>query len=255
MSRKINKQFSFNTNLPVKEFEEIPGKGIKGYVNGKYIVLGSEYFVTGHVTSKDNTSTKVFLMIDGEIIGFFGFINEYRKELKSTIAKLSKKYNLKLLSGDNDAERKNLEIFFGKKADLFFNQKPEEKMQYVKRLQKEGHKVMMIGDGLNDAGALKQSDIGIAVSDDTNNFSPACDAILDGSSFSKIPSFINLAKANKKVITRTFIISLLYNIIGLSFAATGTLSPVVAAILMPISSLSIVLVTTLSTNFIAKKLF
>ncbi len=253
LSRKIHSQFIKNKILSVGRFEEIPGKGIKGYVDEKYVILGSEYFVTGFVSSENNSSAKVFLMIDGEVIGYFSFDNTYRNGLNGLVTELSEKYNLKLLSGDNDSERNTLEMIFGKKADLFFNQKPEEKMFFVQKLQQEGRKVMMIGDGLNDAGALKQSDIGIAVSDDTNNFSPACDAILDGSSFFKIPAFIGLAKANKKIITGVFIISLAYNLIGLSFAVQGTLSPVIAAILMPISSVSIVLSAMLSTTIIAKR--
>ncbi len=252
LSRKIHTQFETGKLFTVKDFIEIPGKGTKGYVDGKYMILGSEYFVTGAVSSSANTSAKVFLMIDGEIIGYFSFANAYRSGLNKVVMKLSETLNLKLLSGDNDSERTTLETIFGKKADLFFNQKPEEKMNYVQGLQHSGHKVMMIGDGLNDAGALRQADVGIAVSDDTNNFSPACDAILDGSSFAKMPAFISLAKASKKVIITTFVISLFYNFIGLSFSVQGILSPVVAAILMPISSVSIVLLATVSTTLIAK---
>ncbi len=252
LSRKIHTQFANDKSLAVSEFKELPGKGIKGYVDGKYVILGSEYFVIGSIAPGNNRSSKVFLMLEGEIIGYFSFTNAYREGLDALIAKLSRNHNLKLLSGDNDSERKAIEKIFGKKADLFFNQKPEEKMHYVQKLRQNGHKVMMIGDGLNDAGALKQSDVGIAVSDDTNNFSPACDAILDGSSFSRIPAFISLAKESKKVIVTTFIVSLTYNIIGLSFAVQSILSPVIAAILMPISSVSIVLLVTLSTTIIAK---
>lgn len=252
MSRKIYSQFADKEIIGVKEFEEHPGKGIKGLVDGKYILLGSEYFITGFVSSGNNFSSKVFLMIEGEIIGYFSFASSYRKELGNLTAKLSENYDLELLSGDNDSERKIIETFFDKKSNLIFNQTPEEKMNYVQQLRQQGRNVMMIGDGLNDAGALKQSDIGIAISDDTNNFSPACDAILDGSSFFRIPAFISLAKAGKKVIIATFIISLTYNIIGLSFAVQGILSPVVAAILMPISSVSIVLLAILSTTVISK---
>ena len=252
LSRTIHTQFTNDKHLTVSEFKELPGKGIKGYVDGKYVILGSEYFVIGSIAPGNNDSSKVFLMLEGEIIGYFSFTNSYREGLDALITKLSKNYNLKLLSGDNDSEKETTERIFGKKTDLLFNQKPEEKMHYVQKLQQKGHKVMMIGDGLNDAGALKQSDVGIAVSDDTNNFSPACDAILDGSSFYRIPAFISLAKASKKVIIITFIISLTYNIIGLSFAVQGILSPVIAAILMPISAVSIVLLATLSTTVIAK---
>jgi Cu+-exporting ATPase len=185
-------------------------------VRGKNIILGSEFLITGSEKSSNNFSTKVFLMIDGNVIGYFNFKNAYRPGLNQLVNSLKKDFDLKLLSGDNDAEKENLEIIFGENATLLFNQKPDDKMQFVQNLRKRNRQVIMIGDGLNDAGALQQSNIGIAVSDDTNNFSPACDAILDGSSFDKIPDFIQLAKSGKKVIIATFIISLIYNIVGFS---------------------------------------
>ena len=111
---------------------------------------------------------------------------------------------------------------------------------------------MMIGDGLNDAGALKQSNIGIAVAEHANNFTPASDAIIEAKQFSKLPKFITLCKANKNIVMAAFILSLVYNIVGESFAVQGNLSPLIAAILMPISSLSILLITFGSSNLLAK---
>lgn len=111
----------------------------------------------------------------------------------------------------------------------------------------------MVGDGLNDAGALRQSNVGLAVSDDINNFSPACDAIMEGNQLEQLPSFINLARSGQKIIKVSFAISLLYNLFGLSFAVAGKLSPVIAAILMPVSSITIVLFTTIATNLSARR--
>ncbi|MGZ4056298.1 MAG: heavy metal translocating P-type ATPase [Bacteroidia bacterium] len=250
LSRKICEQFPLDKKNNVSSFEELQGQGIKGFVNGQYAIMGSEYFVTGKKNMQENSSSKVFFALDGKVLGYFSINNSYRKEISATTTTLKKEYHLHLLSGDNDAEKETLKNIFG--DELHFDQKPEEKSAYIKSLQSNDHKVLMLGDGLNDAGALLQSDVGVAVSDDTNNFSPSCDAILDGSSFGKLKSFLDFSKSGKKIITASFIMSVIYNLVGLFFAVQGTLSPVIAAILMPVSSISIVLLTTVSSNLIAR---
>lgn len=252
LSRQLHAQFNTEHLFRVNNFEELSGNGIKGTVDGKEVILGSEYFVTGYIRSEEKLSTKVFLSFDGEVYGYFSFKNAYREGLQELISALSGQFKLQLLSGDNDSEKENINVLFGNNTNAYFNQKPENKKAHIKELQEKGQTVMMLGDGLNDAGALKQSDVGIAVSDDTNTFSPACDAILDGSALKKLPAFISMAKANKKVITTTFAISLLYNTIGVVLSVQGNLSPVTAAILMPISSVTIVVLTTASNSIIAR---
>ena len=138
-------------------------------------------------------------------------------------------------------------------VELLFNQKPQDKLDYVAQLQEQGENVMMLGDGLNDAGALAQSDVGIALAEDINVFSPACDAIFDAKQFENLPTFISKSKKTSKIIILSFIFSFLYNIVGLSFAIVGDLSPIIAAILMPLSSISIVFFVTILTNWINKK--
>jgi Cu+-exporting ATPase len=136
---------------------------------------------------------------------------------------------------------------------LVFHQQPADKLNFVQQLQQQDEIVMMVGDGLNDAGALKQANVGIAISDNVNNFSPACDGIIEASQFSKLSALINYCRSGVNIIKISFVISLLYNVIGISLAVQGTMSPIVAAILMPVSSTTIIIFTTLASNIAGKR--
>lgn len=240
----------------VDNFTEIKGEGISAKVKDFEIRIGSEHFIrSGRDVSaiKRNFDTRVFYAVNDSVRGFFKISNSYREGIESTVKNLAKKINLSLLSGDNEGEKINLKKIFGEKAKLKFNQSPQDKLDYIKELQSDNKKVLMVGDGLNDAGALSQSDVGIAVTEDTGSFTPACDAILEASRLNRLGDFLSYAKAGSKIIIASFIISFLYNVIGLSFAVSGMLSPIVAAILMPLSSVSVIVFTTVSTNYIAGK--
>jgi len=251
LSRKI---YDFLPNLPkinIREFEEITGKGIVAKVNNSTVIIGSASLL-GVTDDYQSKQTKVHIKIDDEYKGYYVFDNQYRKGVEELFVKLSKKYELKILSGDNEGEKENLLSLLPRDTELIFNQKPEQKLEYIKKLQQQGKNVMMIGDGLNDAGALAQSNVGISISENVNVFSPACDGIMDASQFSKIGYFLNYAKNAMRTIYMSFGLSLLYNVVGLSFAISGNLSPLVAAIIMPLSSITVVSFVTLMSNFYAK---
>ena len=102
----------------------------------------------------------------------------------------------------------------------------------------------MIGDGLNDAGALKSSYAGISVADNLFYFTPASDAIIEGDKLTSLERFLSFSKKNITIIKLSFLLSFLYNIIGISLAAQGNLTPLIAAILMPASSVTVVAFVT-----------
>jgi Cu+-exporting ATPase len=254
LSKRIY-DFIGNTNsIELSSYSEIQGKGMLAEIDGHEIKIGSEKFVLGDVQNTEVKESRVYIEIDGSYKGYYGMHNVYRAGFASLINRLKNKYKLMVLSGDHDSEREVLQYMLGENAELHFKQSPEDKLHKIESLQANGNKVMMIGDGLNDAGALKQSNVGIAVTDQANYFSPACDVIMDGQVFNKLDEFINFAKSSKKVILGSFVISVVYNIVGLYFAVQGDLSPVIAAILMPISSISIVLFTTTASSIFALRL-
>jgi Cu+-exporting ATPase len=195
-----------------------------------------------------------FVAIDNQISGFFTFNNPYRNGFFDIVRNINKRLKSYLLSGDNDQEKPVLVPAFGDENHLKFRQTPLDKLNFIQHLQTSGEKVLYIGDGLNDAGALQQSDVGLVVSAGNNNFIPACDAILDADRFESLLQFKQLAVTGVRIVRWSYLIAFFYNIVGLSFALSGQLSPLIAAILMPLSSVSIVLFGVIAGNIAARRL-
>lgn len=236
---------------PVENFTEISGKGYEAKVRGNSYKIGSAKY---NNKEPKNLETAVYISKNGEFLGKFVFKNEYRENLKSLFSKLNL-YKIYILSGDNSSEEEHLKNLIPNNSGLAFNQSPEDKLNFIKNLQDNHHKVAMLGDGLNDAGALKQSNVGIAISDDSNSFTPSSDVIMNGDKVVDLDKYLNVAKGSITIVKITFIISFLYNIVGLSYAVTGHMHPLFAAILMPISSITVVTFTTISTWILGRKHF
>lgn len=230
-----------------EHFVEVSGRGIFGKVGGFEVKIGSEEYVTNSVKNNKQKTSVVFVSINNNRVGYYTISNQYRDGFEQVLNSLKKDFNLNLISGDNDSETENLTRFFDTNK-LFFNQKPQDKADFIKLLQNNGETILMTGDGLNDAGALMQSDVALTIADKVYHFSPASDAVLEAGKFQQLAKFITFTKTSMNIVKLSFAISFLYNIVGISFAITGNLSPIVAAILMPISSVSVVAFATFATR-------
>jgi Cu+-exporting ATPase len=252
LSRMLYDFLPESSRIKLDDFKEITGKGILAEIENHQFQVGSFSFVANQEENSIQ-QTSLHIKINGVYYGKYIFNNQYREGLGDLFKELSLNYKIKVLSGDNDGERETLESLLPKGTELVFNQKPEQKLNFIKELQDQGHNVMMVGDGLNDAGALAQSNVGISISENVNVFSPACDAILDATEFQRLNYFLKLSKNSIKIIKMSFALSLLYNVVGLTFAITGNLLPLVAAIIMPLSTITIVTFVTLMSNYYSKR--
>jgi P-type Cu+ transporter len=251
LSSLITKSIAVTTSSQVQDFKEFPGKGIEAKVEGNLVRIGSAIF-TEYSAKPESISSTVFVSINGEVRGYYIISTSVRENVKGMINRLGKKC-VAMLSGDNEGERSKMETVFNSSVQLLFNQSPHDKLEYINNLQKQDKKVLMVGDGLNDSGALKQSDVGIVVTDDTGIFTPACDGILQGDRIHSLDKFVELAKSSAVILKTGFLISFMYNAIALSFAVSGHLTPLTAAILMPISSISVVSFSSLAVNYVSSR--
>ncbi|MEN7546839.1 heavy metal translocating P-type ATPase metal-binding domain-containing protein [Rapidithrix thailandica] len=257
----VSKEIAGYLNLPlngqrVEHFEENTGQGISAFIGQQEVRLGKARFVSEQAIEKPKEifQTTAYVSFDKVIKGYFQMKQSLREGIENLIRHLSGTYQLSLLSGDNEGEKTRLAHIFPAGSTLAFQQSPEQKMRFIEQLQQKGNKVMMLGDGLNDAGALKQSDVGLAITENVHQFSPACDGILHATHLPQLHRFLTYSKRCMQTVYGGFILSLLYNIVGLSFAVQGTLSPIVAAILMPLSSITVVTYGVLSSSYFAKHL-
>ncbi|MFY0651523.1 MAG: heavy metal translocating P-type ATPase metal-binding domain-containing protein [Cyclobacteriaceae bacterium] len=251
LSLKIfNHLSTHNSEWDVHKFKEIEGRGIETTINGTELKIGSAEFLNLDIADTKEIGTPVFVQIDKELKGHYLLSQQQRPGLVIVLNDLAQKFGLSLLSGDNDKSIEEWKSLFPVSSELRFKQSPEDKLNYVQSLQENGRHVMMIGDGLNDAGALKQSDVGFAVAEDISTFTPSSDGILEGGQFTQLPQLLNFITKSKWVLIAAFAISFLYNMVGLGLAVSGNLQPVYAAILMPLSSITIVGFTTISVNLL-----
>ena len=238
VSQKIALLLSDHPLTEVTGFAEVTGTGVSGEIGGMKVAIGK--------SEKGGAQ----LTVNGRERGRFLLRNRFRAGLEELIAGWRQHFSMLILSGDDDREKSKLQGLFAEE-EMHFRQSPKDKLDFIKQRQAEGRRVMMIGDGLNDAGALKQSNVGLVISENTNNFTPACDAILDARQFTYLPQLMTFIKWSMRMVYGAYLLALGYNIAGMSFAVQGVLSPVVAAILMPLSSLTIVLFGISSTRLLA----
>lgn len=237
------KSIEVQSNKELINFNEIEGNGIIGTIEGNTYKIGSLKFITGENSQIKNETTS-YISINDEVWGEFTFESEFRDGIFNLLKNLSKKYNVHILSGDKNKDKNYIVEQVPAIKSLHFNQSPIDKLEFVQQLQNDSKKTLMIGDGLNDAGALDKANCGIAISEDAFRFTPSSDAILEASELKNLDQLLNISAFSKTILFTCYIFSLIYNTIGLSFALSGLLTPLVAAILMPISSISVVLIST-----------
>lgn len=249
LSQAIAKFLIEDETLEMQEFTDYIGLGFEANIEKHKVRIGSSEFIFGtNIIDK----LGVFLEVDGHYIGEFQFKHKLREGIPKLLNNLGSHFKLSLLSGDKESGQEYIKEIFSENSALYFQQKPIDKLNYIKNNQLKGDKIMMIGDGLNDAGALKQAEIGLVFTDDFNNFSPACDAIFLAKNSESLLSIFNFIKQSRFIIYIAFGLAFMYNLIGLYFAISNQLSPVIAAILMPLSSITIIVFGVFSSELLFK---
>lgn len=241
----------------VADFREVAGHGVEARVNRRRFQLGSRRWLeSAGVTIPPDIGTigsTVWVAGDGQFLGVFTLGSALRPETDRLLKRLAERHEIALLSGDNERDRERFAALFGPKAHLQFNQSPLNKLGFIRDLQQSGRTVMMVGDGLNDAGALRQSDVGVAVVEQVGAFSPASDVIMDATLVPRTAELLRFARQATLVVRLSFLISTLYNVVGLAIAASGNLAPVVCAILMPVSSVTVVAFAVGLTRWLGRR--
>lgn len=232
-----------------QDFSNIKGKGIKGRIEGENIVVaGPGYLEEKDIgfdkdTIKDESGTVVFVLLEDKPVGYIALADEIREESRKAISTLKEK-NIKVLMATGDNEKVARQVAEKLELDDYYAQvSPEEKQKIIEKLQQEGEFVAMTGDGINDAPALAQADVGIAVGSGTDVAAETADIVLVNSNPKDIVSLILFGSATHKKMIQNLFWAAGYNIIAIPLAAGVLfhwgvmLSPAAGAALMSLSTI------------------
>ena len=253
-SERISNHLDSFTVKKLDTFKEIPGLGISAKIDNNNYKVGHRTFAGPKDSYANPRSSLVYVEVNNRSRGYFLIKQKSRKGVKQLISNLKGSFGLYLLSGDRKNNGYRDAALF-EQAKVQYDCKPKDKEDFVRDLKSKGENVLMVGDGLNDEKALRISNVGITVSENLSDFYPNSDAILNAKSLDKIPAFLLLSKKAIRIAKWSFLLSIVYNIVGLIFATSGNLSPIVAAILMPLSSISVVVFTTLAVSSVSARIF
>ncbi len=230
----------------VSQFAAIPGMGVQGRVNGVQVSVGSARMMQEqapvHMTRTLEQQGKTLLLVErgGTLIGILAVADTLRESVKEAVEQLRSLgiRTIELLTGDNRRTAEALALSLGVtyQAELL----PVDKIRIVKEAQEQGHTVVMIGDGVNDAPALAQADVGIAMGVmGTDIALEAAHAALMREDWNLVPDLFTIAKHTMRVVKTNLSFTILYNLVGLSLAAFGILPPILAAAAQSLPDLGI----------------
>lgn len=214
---------------------------IRGRALGYDVVLGSAQALRNEgYDVEDIPFAIVHAAVNGHYVGCWSAQSSVRHGIETSIQRLhSDGVKTFLASGDTNREAALFASVFAQ-SEMIFSASPETKRLLVEKLRGEGHHVLMMGDGLNDSVAMSSADVAVAVTDATATLVPACDVIIDGDSAHHIDVLIRYSRTMKNFIFINLGVSVLYNAVGLSLAVSGMLTPLAAAVLMPVSNLTVI---------------
>ncbi|GAB0237323.1 heavy metal translocating P-type ATPase [Staphylococcus pseudintermedius] len=250
LSKALVDYYSDEAVHTVSQYETHAGSGISGVIDDNRVRIGSIRFVTNNDLTQEQQdrihslaeqgATVVGMTINETLIAIIGVRDEPKAEAKAVIETLNKNYDLVMLSGDSKqtAQAIGRELGFTR---VIAEVKPDEKSKVVTELQNEGKRVMMVGDGINDAPALMKSDIGVAMGSGSDIALESADIALVRNHLDGIAEALQLSRLTIKNIKQNLFFAFCYNLIGIPIAAAGFLAPWVAGTAMAFSSVSVVL--------------
>lgn len=250
LSKALVDYYSDEAVHTVSQYETHAGSGISGVIDDNRVRIGSIRFVTNNDLTQEQQdrihslaeqgATVVGMTINETLIAIIGVRDEPKAEAKAVIETLNKNYDLVMLSGDSEqtAQAIGRELGFTR---VIAEVKPDEKSKVVTELQNEGKRVMMVGDGINDAPALMKSDIGVAMGSGSDIALESADIALVRNHLDGIAEALQLSRLTIKNIKQNLFFAFCYNLIGIPIVAAGFLAPWVAGTAMAFSSVSVVL--------------